>query len=392
MKEHRDIVRSFYFIVLAMTMYSCGSERLPSIEITKEDAILYGVKSPCELVYKTNSSADPLKGNIKWRGGHSRRYDKHSYSLELDSDYSLGELPADDDWVLNASYIDKTFMRHKISYDIYRQMDKSNIAPRCSYASLKINGDYQGLYIIMEEINGGMVGLDKKDSQAMLFKDPPIFYHNTLSSVQDSLNYYQQKFPKIKLDEKSYYLDRFRTFLFESSDQVFADSISVWVDLDNIIDWHLLLLFSNNSDGIMKNFYLYKLNAATPFRIAIWDYDHSFGRDGDNELNMMDRALDCNRSVLIRRLSEIPKIKYQQRLKSRWRTHRNNGTICLKNLANLVASNNTKISCEIQHNAKKWPISSTWYFDDNDYAQEKDLLLRFVELRLGQIDRYFEGI
>ena len=33
----------------------------------------------------------------------------------------------------------------------------------------------------------------------------------------------------------------------------------------------IILLFTNNADGIMKNFYLYKLDKNTPFRFAIWD-------------------------------------------------------------------------------------------------------------------------
>ncbi len=49
-----------------------------------------------------------------------------------------------------------------------------------------------------------------------------------------------------------------------------------------------MLLLSNNGDGVMKNFLLYKIDSNTPFRIALWDYDHSFGRDGDNELNLME--------------------------------------------------------------------------------------------------------
>ena len=46
---------------------------------------------------------------------------------------------------------------------------------------------------------------------------------------------------------------------------------------------HLLLYLSNGGDGITKNFYIYKMDEETPFRIALWDCDHSFGRDGDNE-------------------------------------------------------------------------------------------------------------
>ena len=62
-------------------------------------------------------------GNIKCRGGISSKYNKHSFSLELEKKYSLAKLPIDDDWIINANYIDKTFMRHKICYDIFKEMN-----------------------------------------------------------------------------------------------------------------------------------------------------------------------------------------------------------------------------------------------------------------------------
>jgi len=38
----------------------------------------------------------------------------------------------------------------------------------------------------------------------MLFKDPPIFRKERLTNVQDTLNYYQQKYPKISEFDKTY--------------------------------------------------------------------------------------------------------------------------------------------------------------------------------------------
>ena len=45
----------------------------------------------------------------------------------------------------------------------------------------------------MEEINASMIGLNKNDTMAVLYKDPPIFREVRLTYVQDSFNYYQQK-------------------------------------------------------------------------------------------------------------------------------------------------------------------------------------------------------
>lgn len=368
---------------------ACSKEPLPFLNILKESPIGWEIKEPCIVRYTENGKTTTITAGIKCRGGISSQYDKHSFTLELNAKHTLAGLPADDDWILNASYIDKTFMRHKLCYDLFTQMDNRNIAPRSAYVNVLINHDYAGLYVLMEEINASRTGLDKADTLAMLFKDPPVFYRDKLGYVQEPLNYYQQKYPAIGLSDKTWYMERFRDFLFRSPDEVFSRDIAQWVDLDNIADWHLLLLFTNNGDGLMKNFYLYKQNTETPFRIALWDYDHSFGRDGDNEMNMMERELDCDRSVLLKRLMEVTATGYPAILRDRWADHRAAGILTTENLQKMVEQNSKLIRQEVIRNFEKWPVDSKWYFDDNNFAEEVELLLRFVELRISQLEYAF---
>lgn len=94
----------------------------------------------------------------------------------------MAGLPKDDDWILNANYIDKTFMRHKISYDLYHDMHENNISAATDYVNIKINEEAQGLYLITEKINGGQLNLNKKDSLAMIFKDPSFLFESRISN------------------------------------------------------------------------------------------------------------------------------------------------------------------------------------------------------------------
>lgn len=380
-----------FLILLVFWMnFSCSSEPLPVLNIKKNEKIGWNKKEPCVIVYSTNMGEETLLGKIKCRGGMSSRYAKHSYALELDTKYPLAGLPKDDDWIINANYIDKTFMRHKISYDLFREMDSINVASRSSYINVSLNDLYNGLFVLMEETNASMIGLNKTDSMAMLFKDPPIFSRDRITLIQDSSNYYQQKFPKIGVVDKTMYIEKFKDFLFNSSNQEFSDSLELWVDISNIVDWHIMLLFSNNSDGIMKNFYLYKLDKNTPFRIAIWDYDHSFGRDGDNERNLMERELDCQRSILLKRLSNIAELGYKKRLKTRWVELREKNVISISNFEKHISINNELIKGHVEKNFQLWPVNDKWYFDDKSYHSELELMREFVALRIEYLDNYFE--
>lgn len=377
--------------VIACTVFlvvSCRNTDLPSINILKETHLSWDKKEPCKVVYSDKSTDDTLQAVIKLRGGSSSSFDKHSFTLELDKKYKFGDLPEDDDWILNAGYIDKTFMRHKVCYDIFRQMNSRNVASESSFINLSINNDYEGLYILMEEINAKSAGLDKSDSLSMIFKDPPVFYREKLKNVKDSLNYYHQKFPKIYNKDNRGYMEHFKDFLFNAPDSEFVKNIARWVDIENVMDWHILLLFSNNSDGIMKNFFLYKIDSDTPFRLAIWDYDHSFGRDGDNELNP-DNELDCNRSVLLKRLLNIRETGYSEKIKKRWKELRESQIISAENFRSHIERNDRIIRSELEKNFAKWPVDSKWYYDANTYSMEIELMVSYAIKRIEKLDQYF---
>jgi hypothetical protein len=382
------LVKIFTFFC-AISLLSCSSPALNTIYILKPGSFNWNKKETCTIAFVSKSDSIILNGAIKLRGGISRRYFKHSYALKLATDYSLNGLPADDDWILNAGYIDKTFMRHKLSYELFMAMHPNNIAAKSNVVRVVENNKPIGLYLLMEELDASSLKIDKSDTAALIFKDPPIFlgYQDTLPTA----NYYQQKFPKYGVNNKNTVLHQFHDFLYNSSIADFEDNIWLWLDKQSIIDWHLILLFSNNADGIMKNWFLYKQNAQTPFKIAIWDYDHSFGRDGDNEYNMMDRPLNCEKSILFKRLLNTPSLAYEKALAKRWNELRQNDVFSEKHTNKLIAHYDKVIRLGIEENTKIWPNESKWYYDNNDYEQEVQIIKTFIALRLKQLDNRFNS-
>lgn len=391
----RKVIYVWISFVLFGLFSSCGveKEKIPIIHITTERQFERTNKKECLITYYlSDGDSIRLPARAKYRGGMSSQYDKHSFSITLDKKYPLCQLPSNNDWILNANYIDKTMMRHKISYDLFREMNPNNLSVESAYVILKINNKYNGLYLLMEEIDASKVRLNKKDSLACLFKDPPIFLKEHLAVVQDSGNYYQQKYPKIADKDMTFYIEAFRKFIFESTDETFAKGIEHLIDIENVIDWHILLLLTNNGDGVVKNFYLYKVDNKTPFKIGIWDYDHSFGRDGDNEPNMMRTQVKPERAMLIDRLLCGGLPDYKSRLKQRWQQLRENNIISCDNILNHVNENDNIIKEEVLANAKLWKYDAKWYYDDNDYAEEIGILKEFSKLRIAQLDSYFREL
>lgn len=387
--KNKAFLFSIYIILSALFLNSCKEEQFPTLQIIEKEKIAWNEKVACSVVYSNGIKSDSIKAFIKYRGGFSSKYFKHSFALELDEKYKMANLPSDDDWILNANYIDKTFMRHKISYDLFRQMNPNNKAAKSSYINLSLNQKYEGLYLITEKINARFLGIDRYDKRSMIFKGPSVFVKDNTIPFNDTSNFYHQKFPDLEFRNHNGYLNKFKTFLFESSEQDFADNIKHWIDIENVIDWHILLLFSNNGDGVLKNFYLYKKDSKTPFKIAIWDYDHSFGRDGDNELNMMKHVVDCNRSILWERLTKNKLLDYNTELQERWHELRDKGIISMYNINSHIVKNNLKIQSEIKANFERWPVDEKWYYDDNSYKEELSIILKYTDLRINYLDKYF---
>lgn len=380
------------YIVCLLLLNGCKTDevkRLPVINIMTEDAIEWEQSIPCLAGYATAADSSTWPGKTKFRGGVSSKYGKHSYSLKFVDPHSLCNLPANRSWILNASYIDKTFMRHKICFDLFLQMGSHNNAPLCGYAMVQENMVPKGLYVVMQRLNKKVLRLNEADTGALIFKEPKVFYNDTElpSRSEGAQNYHEQKYPDFDQQDRNVVMDELRSFLLHASDEEFTNKVGTLFDLRNIADWHLLLLFTNNSDGLLKNFYLYKVDSSSPYRIAIWDYDHSFGRDGDNEPNMLERMADEHRNILFDRLLKSP--SYKKALSERWKMLRRNNIFSEENIARMMTENDAYIRSGIAENTALWPIDAPDYFDGSDYEEEKERILQYVPLILDTLDRRF---
>lgn len=381
-------LRTIPIALLSGMLLSCGGGRpeLPELQLSADGEIVWEGWTTATLV----AGGDTLDGRIHYRGGISAGYPKHSLALKLDERYPLCGLPADKDWILNANYIDKTFMRHKLCYDLFRLMDEEgNRAPLCAYATLTVDGHGQGLYVVMQKMDASTLGIDKGDSTSVIFKEPPVMYDERIVP-QDPDNYYQQTFPKKRKDDRTAQAEAIVAFLQDSPDEVFRAEVGQWFDLKNIADWQLLLLLSNNADGLRKNFFLYKVGDATPYRVAPWDYDHSFGRDGDNEPNMLRDTVDCNRAVLLRRLWQWP--EYRSQVARRWQQLRTEGLFTEATLNRMIADNAAQIEAAVKANELLWPVDNDIYYDANHFDAELDIMREFIGRNIERLDTLFNRI
>lgn len=373
-----------YFLLSCLLLSCAKSQRIDRLNFSIDSAITDEEYCDLHLSIGEDPTPSTYKGKVKKIGGFSKKFPKRSFIIHLDSPISIAQLPARNDWILNASYIDKTFIRHRFSFDLFRSMSPRNLAPRCRYIEVGINGDYEGLFVLMEFINIEYLNAFHNASSALLCIDCPVFRNDFV--LNDTINYSLDLTGGLSGPKDRALLKEFFNFIKSSSDDDFEAKLNKWIDLEEFIDWHLLLLLTNNSDGILKNFGLYKVDSLSPFRIALWDYDHSFGRDGDYEINMLERNVDIKRSILFKRLMEHPSLNYISLIVNRYKELRTIGEWKTDLLINKVDLLTEELNEGLAHNFDKWPLNGPWYHDENEFNQEIDILKSFIQLNVQRLD------
>lgn len=361
----------FTFLCL-VALFACNSHTpvFPEIGIETVDTIPDDGSVPAIITLVHDSATRAWEGEVRKRGGMSRKYEKESYKITLRHKEGIMGLEEDEDWILNANYIDKTFMRHVLSYRLFMGMDANNVAPHCRYTDLYLNGNYRGLYVMMEQLERKRLNTDQSDPKAFIMKEPPVFRTERNDIIDYSL---AELFSHPEMPDSSLLIELDRTFdlLMNGSPEEVVAFTKETFDWNNIADWHLLTMLTNNGDGIVKGFYLFRRGSGQPMLFSPWDYDHCCGRDGDGESNMLETRADPERNLLIKRLMESE--SYRSHLYNRWLTHRE-GFITTANLLEMIDELETTIERAAYRNNQLWPEDAHWYHDDMSHKEEVDLM------------------
>ena len=322
MKKLSTIFVLLIIIIPVLKAQTLTSSNLPIIKVNTKGKTIYNepkILADMELIYngagKINNVTDKPSGylgktGIEFRGSTSQQFfPKKPYGIELWVDSTeksrkaaLLGMPEESDWVLNATYNDKTLMRDVLAYDLANRMGR--YATRSRYCEMVINNNYEGLYILMEKIKkdknrvdvstlkltdntgddvtgGYILKIDKTEgSKSRLW--------NTTLTI-NSVNYIvpiQIEYPKINdITEAQFsyiknYVTEFETSL-KGAD--YLTPKAKWrdmIDIDSFVDYFLITEFTKNVDGYRLSTYFYKDKDSKGGKLKMgpaWDYNLAFG-------------------------------------------------------------------------------------------------------------------
>lgn len=191
--------------------------------------------------------------------------------------------------VVDNMYNDASFLREQLSFAVFEEMGIR--VPRESYARLTVNGEYWGLYAIIEPVDDVFVQthVDAGGGNLFEYEVPPLDpdqllgWDFTLSRGDTIAGYVPIPFkPETNEDDLdgTALLDFIRTVT-EEPDETFVDRVSEFVDPRALLTHYAVEVATAEVDGLtsafgLNNFYLYQLQGTRRFLFIPWDHDFNF--------------------------------------------------------------------------------------------------------------------
>lgn len=379
-----------------------------------------------------NELTDPFNGyegkiSMEIRGESSQMFPKKSYSLETqDADgnnlnVALLGMPAENDWVLYAPYTDKTMMRDVLTFKFGN--DLGDYAPRTRYAEVVINGDYKGVYVLIEkikrdknrvdiaelqptdvsgdELTGGYVlrvdKLDGNDYPGWLATPTP-----QLAGENDiTFQYFDPEGGEMAEAQRNYIRNYIRAFQNSLTDVNYTDLNSgyrKYIDIPSTLNYLMVCEIGKNVDAYIFSTYLYKEKDSDGGKLhmgPLWDFNLAFGNVDYWQNSQYAPGWiwnDGQRMFWFRRM--VQDQLFMSNLKCRWQEVRS--TIMTNDyFLDAIDSIATVLQESQERNYVRWPILGTYVWPNQyvgqTYADEINFLKQWTLDRLMWMDNSLDG-
>lgn len=257
---------------------------------------------------------------LRVRGHSSRFFEKAPYLLKfLDENGVHQDLPvmgmgAHHEWALHSPMIDKTLVRNYMWYNISGEI--MGYAPNCRFCEVIVDGDYRGVYLMVETITDGedcrlnlslrvkgsegtgyLLRLDRpSEAEAESIRDIYSYAERVNRVLQDFAIRYPGKSKLTEEIKQDIELDyaAFEKSLYSYDYNTGEYGYWNWIDVDSFVDFYLIEEFTQNYDMGAYSTYIYKEPGA-PYRLCVWDFDNCLG-NSRHTVDLPDRYLLNERS------------------------------------------------------------------------------------------------
>jgi hypothetical protein len=224
---------------------------------------------------------------IRYKGYSSQRVNsrKKPFNITMDAFVPRQTLMGYDSLNLNNGFADPSMVREILTYRVLRDYMP---VPKAAFVRLHIDGQYFGLYLLVQQIERTYLSEWFWSNDGNLFKgDPPdasggVLGRSALTWLGEDLAEYRRSY-ELKTQEagEAAYtqLREMIRVLNLTPDSEFADAVSSVLDVDEAL-WYLAAhnLFANfDSYYSGHNYFIYQAEEDGLFHMLSWDLNHSLG-------------------------------------------------------------------------------------------------------------------
>jgi spore coat protein CotH len=242
---------------------------------------------------------------IRSRGVGSRNPEKPALKLDFNKYVAGQKFHGYSTVVLKNLFQDPSLMREKLSFAVFQAMGVE--APQLSHARLTVNGEYWGVFNLVEAVSKPFLKQRLGQDEGNLFNYEYDFHWDFSSLGTEPDAYIPIPF---KPETNEDHLDpsglvAFIQAINETPDPGFVAAMRNWFDVDRFLTYLAVENATAERDGMVgvegvNNFYLYQYDGQNRFLFIPWD------KDGCLAEAVVDAFLRVDENVLTQRLLADP--------------------------------------------------------------------------------------
>ena len=390
---------------------------------------------------------------FKYRGASSSNYPKRSYAIKLRDengnsvDRKLLGYRSDNNWILDAMYIDLACMRNRVATDLWNALEckpyyadrekKVRTGTRGKFVEVILNGQWWGLYCMTEKMDRKQLKLKKfvpaaqsttgeNEVHGVLYKSNQwtyevfmghesnddndnkqvIYPHKKVSDYKNILGQetwceYEFKYPDYEDEAVEWRPLHDAANMVATSFILNIDSVKSRFDYPMLRDYYLFIDLLLATDNHGKNLFWYAYDIQGPegdkLSLAPWDLDGTFGQDWDGvTTNTKDVTLDFDTYIknyehgqfaifdLIKSRSE-----WLQDLKDRYAELRIKGVISGDSIANRFANYASLFEASLADQREQNMWSKTYHSRHKDIQGGATYAESWIRRRVNWLDQKY---
>ncbi len=374
-----------------------NGETVDSKEVWKECSVRIG-----EDYYDTVVSDGKIRGrgNATWKD-----YPKKPFRIKFSSKESPFGFPSNKDWVLLAEFNDKSFLRIPYMCEVSKAAG-AQYTINYQHVNLYLNGEYQGLYILTDQVKTGKKRVNIADDgflieEDLYYKEEPLWF-STSAGFNFSFKYPDADDGAIVSGDDNY---SFITSFFDDLESALSNitvdpsAVSSMVDYTSFAKWYLIQELTGNWEP--NRFYVLESRASKLKMYPAWDPEWSMGiaKNGNPDVNAgwyFPPVQPDNDAVIWNTRQYFPWLlndpAFVSILKNEWAKMRPN----LGDVSERICEVESEIAFAQKDNFEKWPTLDQCYgaalIALGSWKAEVDYVKDFFANRIIWVDNYIQGL